>query len=117
MVVAHGCNIFHPCHNPACVVVVVTKLLLLLICVIKVVPTIASGSGVSLFFLYWRPNPENITRSFRLNQRQEFYISMYLRTLQISKKLYNVWIDKPIWFCGHTNILLCFRKFIGTILM
>ena len=50
MVVAHGCNIFHPCHNPACVVVVVTKLLLLLICVIKVVPTIASGSGVSLFF-------------------------------------------------------------------
>ena len=97
-------------------VVVVTKLLLLLICVIKVVPTIASGSAVS-FFLYWRPNPENITCSFHLNQRQEFYISMYLRTLQISKKLYNVWIDKPIWFCGHTNILLCFRKFIGTILM
>ena len=51
MVVAHGCNIFHPCHNPACVVVVVTKLLLLLICVIKVVPTIASGSAVSLFFV------------------------------------------------------------------
>ena len=67
-------------------VVVVTKLLLLLICVIKVVPTIASGSAVS-FFLYWRPNPENITCSFHLNQRQEFYISMYLRTLQISKKL------------------------------
>ena len=67
-------------------VVVVTKLLLLLICVIKVVPTIASGSAVSLF-LYWRPNPENITCSFHLNQRQEFYISMYLRTLQISKKL------------------------------
>ena len=38
-------------------------------------------------FLYWRPNPENITCSFHLNQRQEFYISMYLRTLQISKKL------------------------------
>ena len=51
MVVAHGCNIFHPCHNPACVVVVVTKLLLLLICVIKVVPTIASGSAVPFFFV------------------------------------------------------------------
>ena len=52
MVVAHGCNIFRPCHNPACVVVVVTKLsLLLLIFVIKVVPTIESGSGVSLFFV------------------------------------------------------------------
>ena len=86
MVVAHGCNIFHPCHNPACVVVVTKLSLLLLIFVIKVVPTIASGSAVS-FFLYWRPNPENITCSFHLNQRQEFYISMYLRTLQISKNL------------------------------
>ena len=52
VVVAHGCNIFHPCHNPACVVVVVTKLLLLLlIFVIKVAPTIASGSAVSFLFV------------------------------------------------------------------
>ena len=28
LVVARGCNIFHLCHNPACVVVVVTELLL-----------------------------------------------------------------------------------------
>ena len=53
VVVAHGCNIFHPCHNPACVVVVVTKLLLLLllIFVIRVAPTIASGSAVSFLFV------------------------------------------------------------------
>ena len=77
---------FIPVITQLVLLLIVTKLLLLLIFVIKVVPTIASGSAVS-FFLYWRPNPENITCSFHLNQRQEFYISMYLRTLQISKKL------------------------------
>ena len=67
--------------------VLLLLLLLLLVFVIKVVPAIASLCSV-VTFLYWRSNPENITCSCHLNQRQEFYISKLEDLANFKKIMY-----------------------------